>query len=192
MDYTRAHIGYVQPHVQLRNEVKWKQTLIENLLEKLCGVHKHYARFPTPYRFLHVICFQANSTYMFWTNGKVFDLSDCWQETAGDGETSWKEWPAIKQPISTAKMAASQNTQVCLIHERRVMSDNKVPLRQTLKRTGGIIFVWDSLCGDVPNCYCSGKQNFCSKLALKRHHKTVPPSFIASPRLLLSVSSLWL
>ncbi len=111
-------------------------------------------------------------------------LSDRWQETAGDRATSWKEWPAIKLAISTTEMGASQNTYVCLIHEHKVALDNKVSTQQTLKWTAGYIFVWVPLCDYISNCYCSWKQNFCSKLALKRHHKTVPPSFIASPRLL--------
>lgn len=57
---------------------------------------------------------------------------------------------------------------------------------QTIKSTDsqmnrGDIFVWVLLC-HIFKCYCSWKQNFYSKLALKRHHKTASPSFTASPR----------
>lgn len=98
--------------------------------------------------------------------------------------TPWKECPAIN--LHALKVSASQNTGVWLIKRQKVMSDNKVSLQQILKCTWWNIFVWAWLCDYISNYYCSGKQNFCSKLPLKRQHKTVSPSFIASPDHLLS------
>lgn len=136
----------------------------------------------SPYRSLACYLFWSEWYVHVWINKKSLCLSDCWRETAVDRPTSWKERPAVKQAITRAPHKTHKSVWCTNTGARRTI---KCPCNRRSNRQGER-YLFGIRRGHIFNCYCSSNQNFYSKLALKRHHKPVAPSLIASPRLPLA------